>query len=106
MGEVYRGRDTRLGRAVAIKTLPALFAQDQERHARFAREAQREPVRFSDEALEHLTLYEWPGNARQLANELRRLMALTEPGALVMPEHTTVKATRNVTKCRPNALCV
>ena len=40
MGEVYRGRDTRLGRDVAIKTLPALFAQDPERNARFAREAQ------------------------------------------------------------------
>jgi hydrogenase-4 transcriptional activator len=54
---------------------------------RFAREHQREPIRFSDEALEFLTLYHWPGNARQLANELRRLMALIEPGALVMPEH-------------------
>jgi len=40
MGEVYRGRDTRLGRDVAIKTLPALFAQDPERNARFGREAQ------------------------------------------------------------------
>jgi serine/threonine-protein kinase len=40
MGEVYRGRDSRLGRDVAIKTLPALFARDPERNARFAREAQ------------------------------------------------------------------
>ena len=54
---------------------------------RFAREHQREPIRFSDEALEFLTLYHWPGNARQLANELHRLIALVEPGALVMPEH-------------------
>ena len=29
-----------------------------------------------------------------------------EVDALVMPEQTTVKATRNVTKCRPNALWV
>ena len=29
-----------------------------------------------------------------------------EVEALVMPEHTTVKATRKVTKCTPNALCV
>jgi len=54
---------------------------------RFAREGQREPLRFSDEAMEFLTIYPWPGNARQLGNELRRIMALTEPGALVMPEH-------------------
>ena len=40
MGEVYRGRDTRLNRDVAIKTLPAHFAADRERLARFEREAQ------------------------------------------------------------------
>jgi len=39
MGEVYRARDTRLGRDVAIKTLPAAFAQDPERRARFETEA-------------------------------------------------------------------
>ncbi|HTI37774.1 MAG TPA: protein kinase [Vicinamibacterales bacterium] len=40
MGEVYRARDTRLNRDVAIKVLPQLFASDPERLARFEREAQ------------------------------------------------------------------
>src|SRR5688500_19864127 len=40
MGEVYRGRDTKLNRDVAIKVLPELFALDAERLARFTREAQ------------------------------------------------------------------
>ena len=39
MGEVYRGRDTQLERDVAIKILPADFANDPERVARFEREA-------------------------------------------------------------------
>ena len=39
MGEVYRATDTKLGRDVAIKTLPAPLASDKERLARFEREA-------------------------------------------------------------------
>src|SRR6266487_2761644 len=40
MGEVYRARDTKLGRDVAIKILPDTFTHDPERLARFRREAQ------------------------------------------------------------------
>ena len=40
MGEVYRARDTKLGRDVAIKILPDPFAADPDRLARFQREAQ------------------------------------------------------------------
>ena len=39
MGEVYRATDTRLGREVALKVLPQVFATDPERMARFGREA-------------------------------------------------------------------
>ena len=40
MGEVYRARDTRLNRDVAIKVLPAAFSRDPERLRRFQQEAQ------------------------------------------------------------------
>ena len=40
MGEVYRARDTKLNRDVALKILPPAFASDPDRLARFHREAQ------------------------------------------------------------------
>ena len=44
MGEVYRSRDTRLGRDAALKVLPESFATDPERGARMQREAQVLPA--------------------------------------------------------------
>jgi serine/threonine protein kinase len=40
MGEVYRARDSKLKREVALKVLPIVFARDPERMLRFQREAE------------------------------------------------------------------
>jgi two-component system response regulator HupR/HoxA len=37
--------------------------------------------------MEYLLLYRWPGNVRELLNQMRRLAALAENGAVLMPEH-------------------
>jgi len=47
---------------------------------RFSQECDRPGLRVSDEVIAALLLHDWPGNIRQLANELRRVVAMAEPG--------------------------
>ena len=54
---------------------------------RAARDFKKDGLRLAEETMEYLVLYRWPGNVRQLANEMRRLAALAESGAVLMPEH-------------------
>jgi transcriptional regulator with PAS, ATPase and Fis domain len=73
--------------------IPALAQRFLDQHARDLRKA---PPRLTEETMEYLLLYRWPGNVRQLSNELRRIAALTEPDALVGPEHLSdeIRASR------------
>lgn len=64
--------------------IPALANHFLEKHAR---ECGKTDLRLAEETIEYLVLYRWPGNVRQLANEMRRLAALAENGAVLMPEH-------------------
>ncbi len=52
-----------------------------------AQEYRKGSLRLAEETIEYLVLYRWPGNVRQLANEMRRMAALAETGAILMPEH-------------------
>jgi DNA-binding NtrC family response regulator len=54
---------------------------------RWSREGHKTGIRIADETMEYLILYNWPGNVRQLANELRRMVTLAETHAVLMPEH-------------------
>src|SRR5579864_1164847 len=89
MGEVYRARDPRLGREVAIKVLTATFARDPERLERFEREAR------AIAALSHpnvLALYDvGTGDIPFLVTELlegETLRALLERGPLAASRAT------------------
>jgi DNA-binding NtrC family response regulator len=64
--------------------IPLLVQHYLDKHGR---DAQKPRLRVAQETMEYLILYRWPGNVRQLANEMRRLVALAEAGAVLMPEH-------------------
>jgi DNA-binding NtrC family response regulator len=57
-----------------IPALAALFMN------RYARECRRTGLRLGDDCIAALLLYDWPGNIRQLANEIRRIVAMAHDG--------------------------
>jgi len=69
MGEVWRARDTRLDRGVAIKVLPAAFVEDHERLARFEREA-KVLAQLNHPNIAHIYGMEASGDAHALVMEL------------------------------------
>src|SRR5260221_8954513 len=69
MGEVYRARDTKLNRDVALKVLPDSFANDPDRLARFQREAQV-LASLNHPNIAHIHGLEESGGVRALVMEL------------------------------------
>src|SRR5256885_16135432 len=69
MGEVYRARDTKLNRDVALKILPDAFASDPDRLARFTREAQT-LASLNHPHIAHIHGLEESGGVRALVMEL------------------------------------
>ena len=69
MGLVYRARDTKLNRDVALKVLPDLFASDADRLARFTREAQT-LASLNHPNIAHIHGLEESGGVRALVMEL------------------------------------
>jgi len=54
--------------------------------ARAAEEFKKGRLNVAEETMERLLLYRWPGNVRQLQNELRRMVALAEPDSTLSPD--------------------
>ena len=50
-----------------------------------AAEFKKGTLRLSEEIMEHLLLCRWPGNVRLLRNEVRRMVALADPNAVLTP---------------------
>ena len=50
-----------------------------------AEEQKKGRLTLDDETLEYLLLYAWPGNVRQLVNEVRRIAAFAEPDSVITP---------------------
>jgi Tol biopolymer transport system component len=88
MGQVYRARDTRLNRDVALKILPDIFATDPDRLARFTREAQT-LASLNHANIAHIHGLEESGGVRALVMELvegEDLSQRIERGAIPIEE--------------------
>ena len=53
----------------------------------YAQEENKGRLRLAEETLEYHLLYPWPGNVRELANEIRRLVSVTDVNATLRPEY-------------------
>jgi DNA-binding NtrC family response regulator/tetratricopeptide (TPR) repeat protein len=79
---------------------------------RYSEEFGKPGMRLSDEAREHLLLYAWPGNVRQLSHEMRRLAALHDAGVTVgagdlRPEFLNFGSpSARLTSAEPNTLTI
>jgi DNA-binding NtrC family response regulator len=63
---------------------------------RYSEQQKKGRLTLTDEALEYLLLYTWPGNLRQLANEVNRMVAMAEPDSALTAAHLSaeIQATR------------
>jgi transcriptional regulator with PAS, ATPase and Fis domain/tetratricopeptide (TPR) repeat protein len=52
----------------------------------YQQEAAKSDIRLSEETVDLLVVYDWPGNVRQLCNEMRRVVTYSESGSIVNPD--------------------
>ena len=69
--------------------------------ARAAEEFHKGRIRVADETMERLTLCRWPGNVRQLQNELRRMVAFAQPDSTLTPDTISVQMLGHLPPPRP-----
>jgi transcriptional regulator with PAS, ATPase and Fis domain len=52
----------------------------------YQQEAAKSDIRLSEETVDLMVVYDWPGNVRQLCNEMRRIVTYSESGSIVNPD--------------------
>jgi transcriptional regulator with PAS, ATPase and Fis domain len=52
----------------------------------YQQEAAKSEIKLSEEVVDLLVVYDWPGNVRQLCNEVRRIVAYSDSGQIVTPD--------------------
>ena len=72
---------------------------------KYADEQRKGQLTLADDTLEYLLLFSWPGNVRQLANEVQRMVALAEPDATLTPALLSpeIQASRRTIAATPAA---
>jgi DNA-binding NtrC family response regulator len=70
---------------------------------KYGEELKKGRLILSDETLEYLLLYSWPGNLRQLANEVRRMVAMAERDSTLTPAQLSseIQASRRTIPATP-----
>jgi DNA-binding NtrC family response regulator/tetratricopeptide (TPR) repeat protein len=70
---------------------------------KYGEELKKGRLTLSDETLEYLLLYSWPGNLRQLANEVRRMVAMAERDSTLTPGQLSsdIQASRRTIPATP-----
>jgi hydrogenase-4 transcriptional activator len=71
--------------------------------AKFAEEQKKGRLALDDESLEFLVLYAWPGNVRQLVNEISRIVAFADPDSTITPALLSpeIQASRRTVRLLP-----
>jgi transcriptional regulator of acetoin/glycerol metabolism len=85
VGQELDERATGLARDGLAGDFAGFGIERHEERERAVTPSSRRARRLSEDIMEHLLLCRWPGNVRQLQNEVRRIAALGEPNAVLTP---------------------
>jgi hydrogenase-4 transcriptional activator len=61
---------------------------------KYQEDSAKSEIRLSEETVDLMVVYDWPGNVRQLCNEVQRIVAYSESGAIVTPDGLSAEIVR------------